>query len=146
MTSEIRNGRVVLGKATAVTTRGSGVAREVLVFDHPGTGPQLPSGTVEAGEPYAAAARRELREETGLESVRALGELGRLEEELGRRHPCLGRRISCSISRLLEGDAEEWDWRCDCGVAVRLHWAPLATVELDPRQRPWLELARSALR
>ena len=36
-------------KATAVVTRGAGPLRELLVFEHPRTGLQLPAGTVEDG-------------------------------------------------------------------------------------------------
>jgi 8-oxo-dGTP pyrophosphatase MutT (NUDIX family) len=48
----------------------------LLVFDHPLTGFQLPAGTVEHGERLEAAARREIREETGIHirtSARVLG-------------------------------------------------------------------------
>lgn len=37
---------------------------------------QMPQGGVDAGEDLAAAARRELQEETGVENVRELGRLG----------------------------------------------------------------------
>ncbi|MFP4600370.1 MAG: NUDIX domain-containing protein [Persicimonas sp.] len=41
--------------------------RRLLVFGHPLAGIQLPAGTVEPGEDAAAAAAREVFEETGLE-------------------------------------------------------------------------------
>lgn len=40
---------------------------QVLVFDHPLTDFQFPAGTMEPGETLERAARRELREETGVE-------------------------------------------------------------------------------
>ena len=49
---------------------------ELLVFDHPWTGYQLPAGTVERGERLEAAVRREIREETGVQvrtKARVLG-------------------------------------------------------------------------
>jgi 8-oxo-dGTP pyrophosphatase MutT (NUDIX family) len=39
----------------------------LLVFDHPSAGVQLPKGRIEEGESSAAAARRELLEESGLD-------------------------------------------------------------------------------
>ena len=39
---------------------------ELLLFEHPHAGIQLPAGTVEAGEAHAVAAAREAYEETGL--------------------------------------------------------------------------------
>lgn len=55
-----------LDKVTAfVVTYGK--PHQLLVFDHPTAGLQLPAGTVEPGEAPVAAAKREVREETGVE-------------------------------------------------------------------------------
>lgn len=67
----------VLGKVTAYVTRGAGNDRELLVFQHPTAGVQVPAGTVERGEAFDDAALREACEETGiarLTIVRMLGE------------------------------------------------------------------------
>ncbi|MDP9309916.1 MAG: NUDIX domain-containing protein [Chloroflexota bacterium] len=53
-------------KVTAFVTRLSPQGPELLLFEHPRAGIQLPAGTVEADEPHADAAAREAREETGL--------------------------------------------------------------------------------
>jgi 8-oxo-dGTP pyrophosphatase MutT (NUDIX family) len=53
-------------KVTAFVTRLSPHGHEILLFEHPTAGIQLPAGTVEADEPHADAAAREAREETGL--------------------------------------------------------------------------------
>lgn len=58
----------LLEKVTAFVIRpgAAGSADELLLFEHPFSGNQLPAGTVEEGEAHAAAALREAREETGL--------------------------------------------------------------------------------
>ena len=56
----------VVHKAVAALVRDRGLGSELLVFRHPLAGVQLPKGTVEPGEAYAAAALRELHEESGL--------------------------------------------------------------------------------
>jgi 8-oxo-dGTP pyrophosphatase MutT (NUDIX family) len=53
-------------KVTAFVTWVSPEGVELLLFEHPRAGIQLPAGTVEADEPHATAAAREAREETGL--------------------------------------------------------------------------------
>jgi 8-oxo-dGTP pyrophosphatase MutT (NUDIX family) len=53
-------------KVTAFVTRASPRGIELLLFEHPNNGFQLPAGTVEAGEPHAVAAAREALEESGL--------------------------------------------------------------------------------
>lgn len=46
----------VVHKAVAAVVRDRGLGSELLVFRHPLAGMQLPKGTVEPGEAYAAAA------------------------------------------------------------------------------------------
>jgi 8-oxo-dGTP pyrophosphatase MutT (NUDIX family) len=60
-----------LQKVRIAVVRGAPAAREVLLLLHPATAPQLPGGGVEAGESLAAAARREVAEETGLAPAEA---------------------------------------------------------------------------
>jgi 8-oxo-dGTP pyrophosphatase MutT (NUDIX family) len=56
-------------KVTAFVTRTVNGRRELLLFQHPSAGIQIPAGTVEPGELPAAAAIRETHEETGLRDV-----------------------------------------------------------------------------
>src|SRR5215207_1214137 len=62
MTAEIE-------KVTAFVTRSVNGRRELLLFQHPYAGIQIPAGTVEQGEAPEAAAIREAQEETGLHDV-----------------------------------------------------------------------------
>lgn len=59
----------ILDKVTAFVTRIHDARSELLVFTHPRAGLQLPAGTVEPAEDVEAAARREVREETGVEGL-----------------------------------------------------------------------------
>jgi 8-oxo-dGTP pyrophosphatase MutT (NUDIX family) len=60
---------VAIEKVTAFVTRMVHGRRELLLFEHPYAGIQLPAGTVEPGEAPEAAAIRETQEETGLIDV-----------------------------------------------------------------------------
>ncbi len=67
-----------IAKVTAFVTRRapSGDGHELLVFRHPDAGIQLPAGSVEPGESPAAAALREVEEETGLRETQLVAHLG----------------------------------------------------------------------
>jgi 8-oxo-dGTP pyrophosphatase MutT (NUDIX family) len=56
-------------KVTAFVTRVVNGRRELLLFEHPYAGIQIPAGTVEPGEAPEAAAICETHEETGLRDV-----------------------------------------------------------------------------
>jgi 8-oxo-dGTP pyrophosphatase MutT (NUDIX family) len=65
-------------KAFAYVTRRAASGRELLVFrslDEP-EGFEVPKGAVDPGETFEEGARRELFEETGLENLAVLAELG----------------------------------------------------------------------
>jgi len=56
----------MIHKVTALITRPSPAGPELLLFQHPYAGVQIPAGTVEDGETPAPAALREAAEETRL--------------------------------------------------------------------------------
>ncbi len=72
----------VFEKVSSFVTRTGRNGAELLVFEHPSAGIQVPAGSVEEGEAPVAAAQREVREETGLSAEGAL-ELASLSTDLG---------------------------------------------------------------
>ncbi|NJD59918.1 MAG: NUDIX domain-containing protein, partial [Anaerolineae bacterium] len=66
-----------VNKVTCFITRPGNNGTQLLLFNHPHVGVQIPAGTVNPGEDIQAAACREAAEESGLDSlvlVRLLGE------------------------------------------------------------------------
>ena len=72
----------VVQKVTAFIVRERGGVKELLVFKHPTAGIQIPAGTVEKDEDIETAVKREVYEETGLQSVEIESYLGCFENEL----------------------------------------------------------------
>lgn len=68
MTDVNNTRRAMATKVFIYVTRNNG--RELLVFDHPTGGTQIPKGTLEEGEEPIMGARRELMEEAGVETNR----------------------------------------------------------------------------
>ena len=66
----------MLQKVTAFILRPAPDGREILLFQHPYAGWQLPAGTVEPGETPEHAAVREVAEETGLANLPIKASLG----------------------------------------------------------------------
>jgi 8-oxo-dGTP pyrophosphatase MutT (NUDIX family) len=73
-----------LVKVAAFVTRTTASGVELLLLAHPYAGNQLPAGTVEENEAPRDAARREVREETGLTNTRVIAHIGCLDEEMPR--------------------------------------------------------------
>jgi 8-oxo-dGTP pyrophosphatase MutT (NUDIX family) len=69
-------------KVTAFITREGETERELLVFQRPDSGVQLPGGTVEAGETVEAGLLREVHEETGLSALEVVTHLLTLDQPL----------------------------------------------------------------
>ena len=73
----------IVHKAVACVVRDSGGRRELLVFDHPSAGTQVPKGTMEDGEDVVAAALRELHEESGITSAVPVAVVGTWLRRIG---------------------------------------------------------------
>jgi 8-oxo-dGTP pyrophosphatase MutT (NUDIX family) len=74
--------KIVL-KACPCVLRLTEARVQVLVFEHPLAGWQIPKGTVEEGEAPDEAALRELYEESGIADARIIGNLGVIERITG---------------------------------------------------------------
>jgi len=83
-------------KVTAFITRtGHQGQPQLLLFQHPQAGVQIPAGTVEKGEGWQTAVLREATEETGLTQLTIQRTLGQIENELAPDEMILNR--DCQI-------------------------------------------------
>ena len=73
---------MIIEKVTAFITRERPNGRQILLFQHPQAGVQLPAGTVDEGEGWETAVLREAHEETGLTQLTIHRYLGKIENEL----------------------------------------------------------------
>lgn len=93
-------------KVTAFVTRTGPGGVELLFFQHPNAGVQLPAGTVEEGETVEQAVLREVFEETGLTQVRLVQQIG-LRDEL----PPDATHVILHKTRVYSRpDAASFDW------------------------------------
>ncbi|MCL2591936.1 MAG: NUDIX domain-containing protein [Defluviitaleaceae bacterium] len=65
-----------LKKVTTFITRNNGKEKQLLLFKHPHAGIQIPAGTIERDEANEVAALREAFEETGLDNIKVMCEIG----------------------------------------------------------------------
>lgn len=137
--SAVSSLRVPRPRVAAYVVRPVGDGMELLVFDHEGrpeAGTQVPAGGIRPTESRKEAVLREVKEETGLENVRVVTEVGIIESP----HPESGqpRRTSYWV---LEG-AEQLPsrWRHvvasdgeDDGMVFLCRWAllPLEVALVD---------------
>lgn len=96
----------VLEKVTAFITRESDAGPDLLLFEHPYAGVQIPAGTVEAGEAPEQAALREAAEESGLTALSIRRYLGHSEKRL----PDDKRIIAEPTKVYARPDVTSFDW------------------------------------
>ena len=70
----------IIEKVTAFVTRPTSDGYELLLFEHPFAGIQIPAGTVEVHESLDVAVLREASEETGLRAFTISHYIGALDE------------------------------------------------------------------
>ncbi len=123
-----------LEKVTAFITRAGPAGVELMLFQHPNAGIQIPAGTVEEGETLEQAVLREASEETGLSHVRIVRHIGwRDELPPGATHVIL--HPTAVYSR---PDPTSSNWaRFRRGTAVRLlrHAAGFAQITYEEGDR-----------
>ena len=96
----------IVEKVTAFVTRSTSSGRELLLFEHPFAGIQIPAGAVEDLETPDAAVIREASEETGLTGLTVSHYLGALEIRVPSGHKVIGQRTTVYA----RPDASSFDW------------------------------------
>jgi 8-oxo-dGTP pyrophosphatase MutT (NUDIX family) len=105
-----------LGKVTAFITRSGPAGEELLLFQHPYAGVQIPAGTVEPGETLEQAVLREACEETGLEGLQIRRSLGWQDEPCPEGTWVVGEKTKVYA----RPDASSFDWaELRRGIQVR---------------------------
>jgi ADP-ribose pyrophosphatase YjhB (NUDIX family) len=96
----------VVEKVTAFVTRPAEPGPDLLLFEHPQAGIQIPAGTVEAQETPEEAVLREVREETKLSPLTSTRYLGCEEQRLPE-----GQWIIAEPTRVYaRPDVTSFDW------------------------------------
>lgn len=127
--------RPVVDKAYAYATREARGGLELLVFEQstPGTGVQIPKGTVDRGEDPAEAVVRELAEESGVESVLAVDHLA-TDRWVHERRAEVYRRHFFHVS--VDEERDEWAHvvtgdGVDDGMTFSCYWTCPRSVSLS---------------
>ena len=129
-------------KVTALITRPGPTGPEVIVFDHPISGYQLPAGTVEDAETFAAGALREGWEETGALGLELVRELAAFRDHRDEERHVFHLRATIEMPDewlVLTPDGGGLRWEC--------FWAPIDEAHsiVHENQRDWLDAARPLL-
>lgn len=112
----------------------------------------IPKGEIAPGEDPLAAARREFREETGLEPEGPFAPLGSIRQKAGKRVEAWAFPGDCDPAKLASGTLElEWPPRSGRRIAVpeidRFAFFPLAEARrrINPAQAGLLEALERSL-
>lgn len=108
----------IVRKVTAFIVRQGSAGRDLLLFQHPNAGIQLPAGTVELGEDLETAVLRETTEETGLTQIEIVRCLGGIDNELAPNEIVLTQPIQVRSEPHL--DALPFRYRFTRGVSLTL--------------------------
>jgi 8-oxo-dGTP pyrophosphatase MutT (NUDIX family) len=125
-------------KVTAFVVSPSGAGHDLLLFEHPSAGIQIPAGSVEPGEAARDAALREAREETGLADLAIRQELGHVDTPLTDDR----RLILTTTTVYARPTVRSFDWaRLDRGLWVRCErraegFVQVTYAEWDQLERP----------
>lgn len=107
----------IMEKVTAFITRESQAGPELLLFEHPYAGIQIPAGTVEEGEQPTEAVLREAAEETGLAALSLCRYLGCQEDRL----PGEQRIVATPTRVYARPDVASFDWAyLRAGISVTI--------------------------
>jgi 8-oxo-dGTP pyrophosphatase MutT (NUDIX family) len=134
-------GRSAERQVTALVTRPGAAGPELLCFEHPSAGVQLPTGSVEPGQSFAVAARRVAWSETGVLGLEPVGEVGGLRRR-GQDHRLVHLRATVEMP-------ESWLVLTPTGggVAWWCFWASVADAHalVHEHHRDGLDTASAAL-
>lgn len=128
-------------KACVGLLRPSTHGFELLVFEHPRAGIQLPKGGVEPNETGEQAALRELYEETGVSEVGNVTAVGTWQRYAGsgpqeagplERHVWEVFAVEAPPGLPPEWHHDAWGSAVEQGLRFRCHWLPL---DADTHQR-----------
>ncbi|WP_448951083.1 NUDIX domain-containing protein [Labrys neptuniae] len=117
-------------KACPIVVRTQDRHVEVLAFIHPLAGRQFVKGTIVQGEPPLAAAKRELREESGLIASSPMESLGVHLIGAGRQKWHFFRCLSSGLPERWQHAADD-----DLGHVFSFFWHPL-NLPLDQEWHP----------
>jgi 8-oxo-dGTP pyrophosphatase MutT (NUDIX family) len=124
-------------KVTSFLTRTTPTRSELLLFEHPNAGIQIPAGTVNPGETPAQAATREVLEETGLKDVTISQYLGTDLVKLRK-----DQRIVAEHTRVYaRPDLTSFDWAfIRPGITVELHRVDSGFTQIEYKEfNHWLD-------
>ena len=109
----------------------------LLVFtqDSPGSGVQIPAGTIKAGERARDAVLREAYEETGLEDLRIIQYLGHRRFDVSKYKPEIHRRYFYLLGVTIKTKSKWTHFETHDGIgkteAFNFYWASINDSSLD---------------
>ena len=124
----------IVHKVTCFIIRRIGKGTDLLLFNHPDVGIQIPAGTVNPGEDPEAAARREASEESGQNNLVFLRLLGQADDPPSPGHLVLARPTTV-YSRPDIGSMDWAHFRIGLPVEVLRHAAGFTQVRYEETDR-----------